>query len=496
MKPVRIFKHLAIAVLAPLVAGCIIRASGSLDPETSTPASSGHETVPATSTTASSSPETVPAASVPAAASPAELDSKAAFSFAIISDNKGDSPEDCPEFARTAAWIEEAGDSFVLGLGDHIKKGWKNSFLRFVMKDEWWRRWFIPGIADGENEYYGRNQGDWGAGAPILSLVKPADSIEMQVEPNGVDFTAVIPVNDYKVHFIHGHFPDQPDEIAVAFPRSTRSFLADRVRDLTKGPRDIIVVGAHSARGSWIEFLDEQDRKILMNKADLILAATTHFFEKQDVEGWPDRGALCINTGSVSHPSKYCPPGYVQVRVFENPLRLLVQYVNAGNKNREHSIGRYSWLKVPDDKIVSAPYREERPEEDILRVVGVLETEIGKKALADELSRRMQKAVDADYAAINVAAGLPAGEVRVVDLWDALPFNNEVWSLRFTREQWIAVFDEAPPGSLGAGFDAALESYWVERIMAHLGMEKTLKKTSGVQTHDLLKEIARGETFP
>ena len=103
----------------------------------------------------------------------------------------------------------------------------------------------------------------------------------------------------------------------------------------------------------------------------------------------------------------------------------------------------------------------------------------------------MRRVTDADIAAIEPDAGLPGGEVRIADIWEALPFDNEVWSLRLTRDQWTAVFDEAPPDSLGAEFDAALESYWADRILQHLGLDETLKTETRIRTHELLEEIVR-----
>ena len=92
------------------------------------------------------------------------LDREAAFSFAIMSDHKGLSSVDSDRFARMELWIEESGDAFVIGLGDHLKIGRPNTFLEFLENDRWWHDNFYPNVADGENEFYGGAQDSWGMG--------------------------------------------------------------------------------------------------------------------------------------------------------------------------------------------------------------------------------------------------------------------------------------------------------------------------------------------
>ena len=90
-----------------------------------------------------------------------DLDSKAVFNFAIMSDHKGDSPSSSIHFANMVRWISESNARFVIGLGDHVKKGKKNSFLNFLHNNTWWHSNFYPNVADAENEFYGKSQADW-----------------------------------------------------------------------------------------------------------------------------------------------------------------------------------------------------------------------------------------------------------------------------------------------------------------------------------------------
>ena len=111
---------------------------------------------------------------LPGVESIADLDRLSDLHFAIMSDNKGDSPLSSVEFARMTAWRKEGNPAFVIGLGDHVKHRWENTFIPWLQSDPWWREHFYPNVADGENEYYSptHRQSDYGEGAPILDLVE------------------------------------------------------------------------------------------------------------------------------------------------------------------------------------------------------------------------------------------------------------------------------------------------------------------------------------
>lgn len=278
-----------------------------------------------------------------------DLDRLAVFSFAIISDNKGDSPKNRSEFTKMVKWVEESGGKFVIGLGDHVQKGVENSFLPFLKENKWWHDNFYANVADGENEYYGKGQWDWGAGRKILEVVDLRSRGGVHLRPNGAEYYARISVKDYNVHLIQLSYPDEPANPLLAFRPDSRRFLAETIEGITKGEKDIIVACAHSRFGSWTPLLSEEHQKLVMGKADLILSATTHYFMRIPVQGYEERGALCINTGSITHPRFFSPPGYVQVHVLQNPLRLVVQYIRADGEKR--LLSRFAWVKHVSGKI-------------------------------------------------------------------------------------------------------------------------------------------------
>ena len=276
------------------------------------------------------------------------LDREAAFSFAIMSDHKGLSSVDSDRFARMELWIEESGDAFVIGLGDHLKIGRPNTFLEFLENDRWWHDNFYPNVADGENEFYGGAQDSWGMGKPILDQVDLPDRPDVVLGETGCDYYVGIRVGEYTVHLIQLHFPDHPRDDKLSFRAVSKRFLGDRLREIEKGPQDIVIAAAHSISGFWINQLSKEDKDLLAEKCDLMLSATTHHFERKKLSEFGDHGSLMINTGSVTYPDSDITgslPGYVQVHVLEDPLRLDVKYINVDLDNRTAPGGEYAYTK-------------------------------------------------------------------------------------------------------------------------------------------------------
>ena len=301
-----------------------------------------------------------------------ELDEKSIFSFSIMSDNKGDEIKKKP-FKRMVDWMIESDKKFVIGLGDHVKKKKdpdknrkKNKFLDFLTENDWWHNNFYPNIADGENEYYGEGQGDFGAGYPFLEHINLDKRKNTRIRDNKCEYYSQIEIEGgFVVHLIQLHYSDTPDNEKLAFNQSTRDYLIKTISAINKREdKDIIIVGAHSKDGIWIDKLNKNNRKIVMEKADLLLSATTHIFNIFDVEGYYSyeekenelrtinrTGALCINTGAITHARGFCPNGFVEVHVLKSPFRMVVQYINAEGKTRKLQPDGYAVVKIIDGKI-------------------------------------------------------------------------------------------------------------------------------------------------
>lgn len=263
------------------------------------------------------------------------LDDLSLFTFMIFSDNKGLGPATLSSMAGVEAATEDMLAEFALGLGDHVRsRGTPDQdFVATVLEDAWWRRNFYPVIADGENAYYGDGQGDWGAGGALIDELGVCERPEVTCRDNHAEFHAVLPVGDVTVHFLAAHYPDTGDD---PFPATSQQYLVDELAGIERTGREIVVLAAHT--GDWLRKMDESDREQLLSGADLLLGATTHFYERYD---YPDDAALFLNTGSAGYALFN---NYLQVNVLDHPLRIIVQDMEAEG-DRMLQAGGNCWVK-------------------------------------------------------------------------------------------------------------------------------------------------------
>jgi hypothetical protein len=274
------------------------------------------------------------------------LDNSAVFCFSIMSDNKGYSIEN-DHMNKCNTWIREVGDKFILGLGDHVKFNRANPFLDLIKNDPFWHNHFYPNVADGENEYWGAGQEDWGAGAPILDYVDLANRRNVEVRENKCEYYAIEKNGGIKVHIIQLHYSDNPPDATIAFNESSRKYLMDVLESINKGKKDIIVVLAHN--GPWVNMLSEERKLKLMHKADLILGATTHRFKRYYFLGENvDTGAISLNSGAVGNSAE---SGFIQVHVLKKPLRMILQYQKTSNDSRALQGKGFAYEKIIDGPI-------------------------------------------------------------------------------------------------------------------------------------------------
>jgi hypothetical protein len=273
-----------------------------------------------------------------------KLDSIAAFSFSIMSDNKGYSIEN-ESMYKCDKWIREAGDKFILGLGDHVKDNRANPFLLFIKTDSLWHYHFYPNIADGENEFWGEDQADWGAGSPILDYVDLSDRENVKIRNNKCEYYAVEEHEGIKVHIIQLHYSDTPKNPKIAFNKSSRDYLFKTLDNIDKTDKDIIVVLAHT--DEWIDVLDKKEREKLLAKADLILDANTHSYKKYKVKNAPENAAAVFNTGAVGNSGNN---GFMQIHVLKNPLRMIIQYQETQNATRKLQKKGFAYEKIINGK--------------------------------------------------------------------------------------------------------------------------------------------------
>ncbi len=275
-----------------------------------------------------------------------KLDKMALLSFSIMSDNKGASLENEHMF-KADKWIREAGDRFILGLGDHVKDNRTNYFLDLIKTDSLWHNHFYPNVADGENEYWGEDQSDWGAGYPILEYVDLPNRKNVKIRENKNEYYAIETINGIKVHIVQLHFSDNPPDPIIAFNESSRKYLMDVLKGIRKTKKDIIIVLAHT--GPWFDQLSEKRKSKLIKKADLLLGATTHVYKRYTISGNKKKKvALALNTGAIANSRE---SGFIQVHVLNKPMRLVVQYQRTKNDSRELQQDGYAFEKKINGKI-------------------------------------------------------------------------------------------------------------------------------------------------
>ncbi len=262
-----------------------------------------------------------------------DLNDQDLFSFSVISDNHGASPYDNIQMYRTAKWIAQGEDKFVLGLGDHMVKNESNNFLHFILRNEWWKKNFYPTIADGENAYFGSSQSDWGAGGQLLEALNFKNKFNTRVRENGAEYYTKFSIKGVNIHYISLHYPDEPYILNKCFPIDSRNYLINTLNNIQKSNNDIIIVAAHSRWGSWIDDLNESQKNYVMSKCDLLLSGTTHYFERRTPQGFENRGALVVNASSVNRARFGNHNGFLKIHVMKNPLALVVQHVNTNEKD-------------------------------------------------------------------------------------------------------------------------------------------------------------------
>ncbi|MCK4576369.1 hypothetical protein KAU34_08175, partial [candidate division WOR-3 bacterium] len=348
-------------------------------------------------------------------------------------------------------------------------------------------------VADGENEYYGENQGDWGAGAPILDEVNLSDHSNVFIRDNSCEYYAKILVEDYTVHLIQLHFSDQPKEDTIAFKQDSRNYLVECLESIEKGTKDIVIAAAHSRTGFWIDVLSQEQQNIVMDKCDLVLSATTHFWERKEIPGYEESGPLIVNTGSITYPSRYCPYGYVEVHVFHNPFSIVVQYINADYSEREMQHSEYAFVKIIGAKVLGTNFRKLRPEEDMDRVVGFLSHDFSQEEMDSVVKYLYLDLTEANEVYIAANSGLEKGEVTYRELWDVFPYNNEIYSLTLTPEGIHTIFGDKLKVESKKEMKLAINSYNGNYIIEKLKLtEEQIVKTGKLEI-SILEEWVKAE---
>ncbi|MDA3838435.1 MAG: hypothetical protein PF574_05580 [Candidatus Delongbacteria bacterium] len=416
----------------------------------------------------------------------AQLDSMSIFSFAVMSDNKGDALNK-KEFKRMDKWIKETKVEFVIGLGDHVKRSWKNQFVDFLKKDKWWYTHFYPVLADGENEYYGESQADRSKGKKFLDLTNIKERNNVEFTEEGSEYYAKFEIKGYTVHFISLFYPDYPSNDSIAFPETSKKYLIELLNSIEKTEKDIVIAGAHSRTGYWLNNLSKEQLDIVLDKTDLVLSATSHIFQVFNTYGG-EKVPLAINTGAITHPRLFCKGGYVQVNVVEDPAALVVQYINAEKKDRKLANNYYSAVKRINGEVFSANFKELKKKDDPNRIVA----ETSKEYSTDELKVLLQnfsmEKFEIDTAIINNFRGLSKGDINYIEYLSIFPYKNKIVTMNLNAAQYDSVFSSKAPKEL---MKITTDSYTGEYIANELEIDKSKIEKTDYDEMKLLKKFMK-----
>ena len=416
----------------------------------------------------------------------AQLDSMSILSFAIMSDNKGDALNK-KEFERMDKWVKRSGVEFVIGLGDHVKRSWKNQFVDFLKEDKWWRTHFYPVIADGENEYYGKSQADRSKGQELFNLTNIKERENVKFTEEGSEYYAKFEIKGYTIHFISLFYPDNPSDDSIAFPESSKEYLIGILNSIDKSDKDIVIAGAHSRTGYWLNNLSSTQEKVVLDKVDLILSATTHMFQVFNTFGG-EKVPLAINTGAITHPFLFCPGGYVQVNLVEDPTALVVQYINAEKKDRKLQNSYYSAVKKINDEVISANFKDMKKKDDPNRIVAESKKEFSKENLKVLLQNYSMEKFKADTAIINNFTGLKMGEINFIEYLSVFPYNNKIVTMTLNTAQYDSIFGAKAPKT---EMKIALDGYYGGYYAKYLGIKDNKIDKTDFNEIKLLKKFVK-----
>lgn len=286
-----------------------------------------------------------------------DLESQSAFSFSIMSDNHGQSPYSNLGMAKANYHIRKSNDICVLGVGDHLMNNSRNEFLFYVCNDGYWKNNFYPSISDGENVFYGSSQADWGAGKVFFDAICMNERKNVVFSKEGVDYYATIEApNGYTLHWISLYFPDEPPNPKLGFRESSKRFLAQSLLKIKKTEKDIIVIGAHSQYGYWLNELPPDLYKLVCNKADIVVGASTHYFERYTPDGLSSQGPIILNTGSAVSPRFGSAPGFLQVHVLEQQRGIYIHYVDVSKPTNTIASTPFAYFRSFAGKIYELYY--------------------------------------------------------------------------------------------------------------------------------------------
>lgn len=424
-----------------------------------------------------------------------ELDDLSDFSFVVIGPNRGLSPYDSATMDSLDYWLGDSDCAFIIGSGDHIKRNGDNTFLDFIRQDSLWKNTFYPGIAGGENEYYGKNRGDSQSGAMLFDAIGLKSRDNVHFNETHPDYHAIINHKGWEIHLIQLHYPDTPQDPIHAFTQDSRDFLTSTLQSIEKKQKTLIICMACGTMGSWVHLLRPEEQILVMEKADLVLTAGTMFSERIQYGGFKDKVALCLNAGSPTTPAFWCHPGFIQVHVLDNPPTLVAQYQDLTKPARDWQNPWYAWVKTPGGGCDSTNFSEILPELDPRRVVAIMEKPWEAEEMISSFRSFVRQETGADTTFVQIAATLAAGEIRWMDLWFVQPYNNEMMLVSLDKGTFSQLLGFEPSVKADT-VKVAFDHITVQMLKSRITLTDSQIHPTGLRLIPLIEAWARKQGLP
>ncbi|MBM4152484.1 MAG: hypothetical protein FJ220_03045, partial [Kiritimatiellaceae bacterium] len=296
------------------------------------------------------------------------------FSFSIMGDNNGyaaynyNSLGDATAIgmARLEPWIKD-NDEFCLAVGDHAI-GTRKYWYTMNETDPFWHNHYYPSLGDncnGTDYFYGStaDQAIWGRGWVMFKALnnfftrsnETEQIIFRQPDTNNPVYSSVSKANpdtlvpypdqlcDYYVKRKQGNFTFHIISVNVPDPgvlaARSKDFMMNKLYELAaiKTDYDIIVVLAQ--KNNWLKraqdkgWISRAERDAFMSIVDLTVNGDDHIYRRQNNfdADYNRTEALWMNSGAPASTGALW--GYLNVHVFDNPPRFVVQYIDVQNQS-------------------------------------------------------------------------------------------------------------------------------------------------------------------
>ncbi len=387
-----------------------------------------------------------------------KLDSISLFSIKIFGDNRGASSASCREMENLCCSIND-NTLMIIGLGNHVKHGYRNYFADFIESNADFTRRFFPVMGSDE---YGFE------GALLFDKANLHQRDGVQFAKNGEDYYARVECEDFTVHFIALGFANKCDGNDL-FPHEKTQFLLETLAHINKTDHDIVIVAAQSITGSWHDLLTLSAQETLFAKCDLLLSGAANVFQRLQLpETFNGNEPLALTTGSVTRAEGSTPNGYIEVHVLQDvttncsevadfdttaqmvknvfSYALVAQYLDATKPVRQMQSNEFAYLKIVGGRVLDTDFCKRKRSEEYFPLKNKMLRPLSAVQLDSLMDSFLRKSFAVDFVLLESATcGIDTGVVTNDALWQIYPHNDDVIVLNLDKKQLEVIFGKDVP---------------------------------------------------